>query len=122
MPAILGPGSVSLETCAETRKLELRLLHLLQFHEKKQLLTKLSGSRLSRDSDSKGTEREPRRPRCRLWRTDAEPLDLQPGFIPIEEVDTGACPPSHGLGGDVLHLKGFFVCANFSGYCERAHR
>ena len=100
----------------------LRLLHLLQFHEKKQLLTKLSGSRLSRDSDSKGTEREPRRPRCRLWRTDAEPLDLQPGFIPIEEVDTGACPPSHGLGGDVLHLKGFFVCADFSGYCERAHR
>ena len=55
-------------------------------------------------------------------RTDAEPLGLQPGFILIEEVDAGACPPSHGLGGDVLHLKGFFVCADFSGYCERAHR
>ena len=26
MPAILGPGSVSLETCAETRKLELQNL------------------------------------------------------------------------------------------------
>ena len=32
----------------------LRLLHLLQFHEKKQLLTKLSGSRLSWELDSKG--------------------------------------------------------------------
>ena len=26
MPAILGPGSVSLETCAETRKLDLQNL------------------------------------------------------------------------------------------------